>query len=472
MIKARKKRIETDFTLSEYGLFLNSLKDLKHNYKALIEDVKSKYWEVFGINPKPMNKAEISCDKIWGGEIFITGEGGLLYYMVAEDGKYLETGYIGQTDESKYTQFSDDINQVLSKVKPDLRLLWKPDADIALKLEEMKENRISIELTPEEINAAEFLKDKINYNILSDISKKENILANQLTEKYGLKDGAKIIDKLVECGLANRDYVVICGKTGQQILRVSSLSAIEESSKNSFKCFICGKNMAEENTDQLISISEFGKKFLGDDYWFLLYIMNSLKKIDIYDDKIISFEKMGNIYCMYIQNNTLFTLIIFANKVFDLNDSFIIDALIETNLVKQVIIISTGRISNIFRNHLLKQHASNYLDFIDNIDNLDKSLIYHLEKRTCDEIYDMIKPFNKLTSIELQEILVSKYDTVQGIEMPILQKKTASGENENIISEKTDEQIIEKQKAKTPKTKPAEVKEEDNEDIFVEEEFV
>ena len=86
--------------------------------------------------------------------------------------------------------------------------------------------------------------------------------------------------------LLHQEYVVICSKTGAHVNRVESREIIEQMSQLGVLCS-CGKHIAEEQIEGLLSSDLVLHKMLDSHYWMTASIVRLLNSLNIPSNRIL-----------------------------------------------------------------------------------------------------------------------------------------------------------------------------------------
>ncbi|MBI2252482.1 MAG: hypothetical protein HYU63_07080, partial [Armatimonadetes bacterium] len=381
---------------------------INNKFSPLIKNIKLEYFKKLNLN---LNFEEWLKNKKneeeFTGEIFPIDINNLFYYKFHNKKKIFEAGYISQGEFKEFDNFIKKIEQTLKEL--DIKFTaWIPLGSFLEIKETLKKYAVKITPTEEEFKASRELQIKNAYELLSIIQKGENI---NLAKLFDSHLEASIIEQLLikfeKLNLIIKDYVLFCKKSGQQILRVSTKSAIEEASEKAFKCFICGNSIAVENVGEIISCSEFGKKMLSGDYWLITRILDSLRHLGIKSEDIY-FYTYENLHSFLINLNQKIISLVFTNQKLTLEEVYLINAQINTYSINHLIVIYPENIFPLIKNYLENNNPEVSFYFIENLKELEhkmeESYIF-IEKNHIKEI---IEPFNSLTLIDIQELILNK----------------------------------------------------------------
>ena len=95
------------------------------------------------------------------------------------------------------------------------------------------------------------------------------------------KEGdADLVDRLSKLGLVQREFVIICRKTSQQINILTDSQVLKDLDKQGLLCS-CGRRLSEERVEEILTPSETAKKLLDGGKWLGAALLEELEKLGI-----------------------------------------------------------------------------------------------------------------------------------------------------------------------------------------------
>jgi hypothetical protein len=240
------------------------------------------------------------------------------------------------------------------------------------------------------------------------IREKDSTFLDSLTDEVEAADLDDIAKKFSDLGLVNSDFALLCSKTGQQLLRIPDSSALDDISKKGFRCFICGASYSDEKLVKSISCSDFGKKMLEDDYWFLVIALDALHSLGIpYEDCLIYTAESPDTNIFLNVNNEAVMLQL-TNRKLTLDDAYLINAHIAAYKLNYLILISTSPVSSLMKSHLTEANPGCFIHFIESLNNLAPEIYNILMAKEKRRLVEIMKNMSDLTPAPIEKLLMKK----------------------------------------------------------------
>jgi len=215
------------------------------------------------------------------------------------------------------------------------------------------------------------------------------------------------LDRFQKVGLAAKDYVILCQKTGQQILRASSGEAVEESLQKGFKCSLCGKPISQERLEELIVISDFGQKMLDRDYWLVVRAFGALETLGITQKEILVERSSAQAPVIFFNLGGRPAVLVLKSAPFTLNDVYIIQAQVAAYGIALAVLVSNAKIPTIIKNNIRQGASACTFGFIENLDGFEEKLQLVLRERLREYIVEITQSFNELTPVRVQDLIIN-----------------------------------------------------------------
>ena len=259
--------------------------ELRQDYPGLINDVRSGYWNALSLNFQGSGEGV-------SGEVYFPTGGAVLYYRVDPNRQYIEAGCMMPDDEGAqaFQGFCERIREAVWPGKADTqRVPWSALAPTSSSFDMVTEEGQRFNPPTQQLDAARALADPKRRQMLSTIQARRSVLLENLAnDGTSTMEVAQEVHLLESLGLLQKDFVVFCREQGNQISRVQSFNEIEEATRRGFKCFSCGRPMAEERIDQLLSCTPAGTQLARPNYWLTLLLSQTLEKMGIRRDKQVT----------------------------------------------------------------------------------------------------------------------------------------------------------------------------------------
>jgi hypothetical protein len=410
MMTITQKRISTYMTPELVKLFQ---KNMQARFNPLIASMKREYWNRISL---PSGEVEnwlideltsAGSPEVIGDLIMVDPET-LFYYKLEKGQSHVEVGIISKGDSRSLASFCSQVSEILRGCDIKVTSDWY-DVEYGSEVRQsIKDSSMTLEPSTQEIQASRFLEEELARRFLERIKGTEATSLYKLVDPKDLPKIGPIVDKLEKMGLLTKDFVVICSKTGQPILKVSSRSAIEETSTDANKCFICGNPLSKETIDEIVSCSDFGKKLVEGDYWFPVRLLSALESYGIPLREVgVQTAENGLINLFLVLNGQSY-LFVLINRKLTLDDAYFISAYISAFTINHALIISTDKISSIMKRHMEDSNRDTTVSFVDYMKNFDNTIMYFLMEREKAYLEKVLEPFTPLTPISIQTLILRR----------------------------------------------------------------
>ncbi len=410
MLKIVRRRLDVQFDSLQAFEFQ---RQVDSSLSPLINGVRREYFKRLGLGNEEteewlLNEHRKSTVPLLLGDIILRDDDTVMYYRQQRSGGPFEAGVITRNEPSDYADYFDTLLKIVRKTTERKDLAWLsagPDAEVSQSLANESEVRVP---TAREVEASRELENEAAQRLLSQIMSASSVFLARFSQ--GLSQDRAVTERFVkrfeDLGIVSKDYAVLCRKTGQQILRVSSRAAIEDPSQKTFKCFICGNSVSEEMVDEIITPTEFGRKLIDHDYWLVVRVLGALESAGIANQQVHIHTGEGNLTNFFVTINDQLYLIVVANRKVTLEESYLINAHVAAYRLEHVIVIATERISVLMRHHLEKSNAGSEFDFLDSLRGVEERLMSIFSRKEKTVLKAVMSDFGTLTPVSIQDAVM------------------------------------------------------------------
>lgn len=380
---------------------------------GLIGGVRREYFRRLGLEEDEIEKwlereQAMLQSPLVAGDVVFKDRDTVLYYRVPRGEGYLEAGIISRGEIGDYMAFFEQIRKAVKAVAG-RDAEWQPavpDADAAAAAEGGV-----LAPSPKEVEASRELENETAQKLLGQILSSGSIFFNKLSQGLSANERTgteKLISRFEDLGVVSKDFAVLCRKTGQQILRVSSRAAIEDPSQKTFKCFICGNSVSEESLDEIITVTDFGRKLLERDYWLVVRLLGALDAAGVPNADVRAHTTDGDLTSFLITINDELYMVVLSNRKFTLEESYLINAHVAAYKLAHVIVVSTEKVSKLMRHHLQQTNPTCEFDFLDSLQNLEDRFMSILGRKEKTVLRQVLANFSALTPVHVQDVLMQR----------------------------------------------------------------
>lgn len=211
-----------------------------------------------------------SANVLVGGDVFVTPQGELLYYLLDEDRSGVVAGvaWDGKKDSAVWKDFQTRISEIIG------RRTWKPFPLVSPRFCTIAEDAQPLNVSDWERNAVKVMHNPGMRRLLQVVAGVPSISLQSASEGRSLAEVGAEAQQMDSLGILCREFEVFCRQTHQKVSRVSSLAALDEASGRGFKCFHCGRSISEEQIVQSLTITDEGKCLAKPNMW-LVYLVGA-----------------------------------------------------------------------------------------------------------------------------------------------------------------------------------------------------
>lgn len=412
MLKIVRQRLDVQFEGDQSAAFQ---KQVDESLSPLINGVRREYFKRLGLGADDTEgwlarEHEASTGPLLLGDVILRDRDTVAYYRVPRAEGWLEAGVITRGKPAEYDDFFDRILEIARQVTGNNDLAWTD-----LTPEDETTSAIATEATVvvptgKEVEAARELEQAVMHKIVGQILSAGSVFLTKFSQALQQERAAtdQAVGRFEELGMVTKDFAVLCRKTGQQILRVSSRAAIEDPSQKTFKCFICGNSVSEEVLDEIITVTDFGRKMLERDHWLVVRMLSALESVGIENQRVRIQAGEGNLINLFVTINDQLFLIVVANRKISLEESHLINAQVAAYRLGHVVVVSTERVSMLMRNHLEKSNPGTEFDFVDSLGGVEERLTAIFARKEKSVLRDVLTHFGHLTPVQVQDVVMQR----------------------------------------------------------------
>lgn len=426
-ISLKKAELES----MELSAVLNFIREISANYQPVLYSIRKEYRKRLGLPEETNDKwwDEITSEKLEDegifGDIVLNKNKDILFYKIELYEKCIQIGFIGNNVTEDFDSFFKTISELADKYF-DKKVVWTAneyDSEIKHVIDEQS---CTCNPTEEENELSIILEDEKTRDFLMKIKDITSASITSIFPKDELSSLAPIVDMFEKRQVITKDFVVLCSKTGQPILKVSSKSALEETPQGANKCFICGNPLSKETIDEIVSCSSTGKKFIEHGYWLQVRIIHALEKAGIKSDQVRLWVSDNDITYMFsIINGQSFLFVLADNKV-TIEDIYKIKLYVESYNIDNVLLISTKNIPLIIKKYIESSSTEDVsFNFIETLNSIDDTIELFIIERCSAYISKLLSSFITFTPVKINELVIESITNT----IPTVQKAKKHDEN-------------------------------------------
>jgi predicted regulator of Ras-like GTPase activity (Roadblock/LC7/MglB family) len=367
--------------------------DLHQDFPGLINDVKSSYWS-------SLRLGFVDSGEGIPGEIYFPQNGAILYYKVDPRREFIEAGCLLPNGDGVQTfqGFCERIKEAVMPGKREAHPHWRPYTDTNATFELVREEAQNVTATAEQLNAASALADAERRDLLRSIQSQRSCLLEKLTTpEKSLMQVGQDVGLLESLGLVQKDFVVFCREQGNQISRVSNFSQIEDATRRGFKCFSCGRPIAEERIDQLLAPTAEGQQLARPNYWLSLLLSQALEnmRIPMEQQVTIAAGEQARVLDLFANHDGILMMFEVKEEKIQLDDVFLFFSRVRYYRPNVAFLVTTRPVGAEVRQYLQAGEAEGQVMLLEGIADLERhvgAVLAREQRGRFRHIVEMLEP--------------------------------------------------------------------------------
>src|SRR5207237_7975551 len=209
-----------------------------------------------------------------------------------------------------------------------------------------KSRQVPSEASAEENQAiAAFTTPEIRA-LIRDLERVGSLTVSDLPKVLGEAQGAAVAARLGEIrslGLIQSEYVIVCSRTGNAVLRTDDPNKLSKMAPDWVKC-ACGRALNEERGDQVIMPTERSAELNDKSKWMTTLALTALPRIGISRDSVIV-EGTPSSTDIVLDLSGDLVLVVLKDREFNLSDAYSFNAKVSRIKASEGVIVANEGLS-------------------------------------------------------------------------------------------------------------------------------
>ena len=184
--------------------------------------------------------------------------------------------------------------------------------------------------------------------LFRDLERVGSLTASDLPKVLGETQGAAVAGRLGELrdlGLIQSEYVIVCSRTGNAVLRTDDPHKLAKMAPDWMKC-ACGRALSDERVDQVIMPTDRAHQLSDHGRWMTLMALAMLPKTGISRDAVIIDAPVnGTGTDLVLDVNGDLILVVLKDREFNLADAYTFNAKVSRIKASEGVIVSNEGLS-------------------------------------------------------------------------------------------------------------------------------
>jgi hypothetical protein len=182
--------------------------------------------------------------------------------------------------------------------------------------------------------------------LIRDLERVGSLTVSDLPKILGEAQGAAVAGRLGELrslGLIQSEYVIVCSRTGNAVLRTDDPNKLSKMAPDWMKC-ACGRALNEERVDQVIMPTERSAELNDKSKWMTTLALSALPRIGISRDSVIV-EGTPTSTDIVLDLSGDLVLVVLKDREFNLSDAYAFNAKISRIKASEGVIVANEGMS-------------------------------------------------------------------------------------------------------------------------------
>ncbi len=282
-----------------------------------------------------------------------------------------------------------------------------------------KSRQASPEASPEESQAmAAFTTPEIRA-LIRDLERVGSLTVSDLPKILGEAQGAAVAGRLGELrslGLIQSEYVIVCSRTGNAVLRTDDPNKLSKMAPDWMKC-ACGRALNEERVDQVIMPTERSAELNDRSKWMTTLALSALPRIGIGRDSVIV-EGTPTATDIVLDLSGDLVLVVLKDREFNLSDAYAFNAKVTRIKASEGVIVAnegmSGDARKMVQEELGPQRARISdpfrVTYVEGLQNLEHELGRVVERRRRQYFLRAIGDLATIQGLNIGQLALAKVE--------------------------------------------------------------
>jgi hypothetical protein len=251
-----------------------------------------------------------------------------------------------------------------------------------------KTRQVSVDSSAEENQAiAAFTTPEIRA-LIRDLERVGSLTVSDLPKVLGEAQGAAVAARLGELrtlGLIQSEFVIVCSRTGNAVLRTDDPNKLAKMAPDWMKC-ACGRALSEERVDQVIMPTDRATQLNERGRWMTTLVSSVLPKIGISRESVISESTpTGTDIILDLSGDLVF--VVLKDREFNLADAYAFNSKVSRIKASEGVIVTneglSGDARKLLTEELVPRRAMDpfRITYVEGTQNLEHELGRVVERR-------------------------------------------------------------------------------------------
>jgi hypothetical protein len=300
-----------------------------------------------------------------------------------------------------------------------------------------KNRQMSYEASAEESQAmAAFTTPEIRA-LIRDLERVGSLTVSDLPKVLGEAQGAAVAGRLGELrslGLIQSEYVIVCSRSGNAVLRTDDPNKLQKMAPDWMKC-ACGRPLNEERVDQVIMPTDRATALNDRGRWMTTLAMGILSKLGISREQVIMESgPQGTDIVLDLSGDLV--LIVMKDREFTLADAYAFNAKVSRIKSAEGVVVSneglSGDAKKLVQDEMGPQRARITdpfrISFVEGIQGLEHELARVVERRRRQYFLRALGDLATIQGLNIGQLALAKVEAGGRVSKEVMAPEAVAAE--------------------------------------------
>ena len=253
--------------------------------------------------------------------------------------------------------------------------------------------------------------------LIRDLERVGSLTVSDLPKVLGEAQGAAVAARLGEIrnlGLIKSEYVIVCSRTGNAVLRTDDPNKLSKMAPDWMKC-ACGRSLSEERVDQVIMPTERAAELNDRGRWMTTLVSGVLPRIGISRDSVIV-EATPSATDIILDLSGDLVLLVLKDREFNLADAYAFNSKISRIKASEGVIVTneglSGDARKLLTEEVIPRRATDpfRITYVEGTQNLEHELGRVVERRRRNYFLRALGDLATIQGLNIGQLALAKVE--------------------------------------------------------------
>lgn len=253
--------------------------------------------------------------------------------------------------------------------------------------------------------------------LIRDLERVGSLTVSDLPKVLGEAQGAAVAARLGEIrnlGLIQSEYVIVCSRTGNAVLRTDDPNKLSKMAPDWMKC-ACGKALSEERVDQVIMPTKWAAELNDRGRWMTTLVSSVLPRIGISRDSVIvEATPTGTDIILDLSGDLV--LVVLKDREFNLADAYAFNSKVSRIKASEGVVVTneglSGDARKLLTEEVIPRRATDpfRITYVEGTQNLEHELGRVVERRRRNYFLRALGDLATIQGLNIGQLALAKVE--------------------------------------------------------------